>query len=111
MVGPRGKHEQGLANAVHRAFQHDLTQRFGEWRPAGLACSQHPMARALQQCFYVAAMGGLARAVDALERDELSPSAHGVAFRPGGWRWNRFTARLCSSKVRENLLLPSPRAT
>jgi len=129
-----GEHQHGFRFEVHRFVQQQLAQALAEHRAAGFAGLLDDKPARAQQRHGGGDLAALAGAVDAFEGDE-APTRNGGAgkrrqrvcghrlrgrgrgarrHRAHGFaplRMNRFTARLCSSRLRENSLLPSPRAT
>ena len=106
MVAPPGKHEQRFGQRIHGFVQEEPPQPLGQRRATGFPGAHHLSSRLAPGVLQGVQMGGLARTVDAFERDEAAGNGHGLFLR---WYW--FTARLCSASVALNALLPSPRAT
>ena len=103
MVAPGCEHQQRLRQRIHRVVQDQRADLFRQRRAAGLARHRHRPTVLAQGIGQWLDMGGFAGAVDAFKADEDTLNH---------WpRWNLFTARLCSSRVALNWLLPSPRAT
>jgi hypothetical protein len=103
---------------MHGLGKEQLSQRFTQWRAPGFPRDYHVLAAPPQQPGNTRKMRALSSAVDSFQADELSAS-HEVStlknqrdllFRPVG-SWYFATARLCSVRVRENSLVPSPRDT
>lgn len=103
MFTPRGKHQQGFGFEVHRRMEQQFPELFTQFRTAGFARDMDDLSLLAQQFGKPLDVAALASAVDAFEGYEFS--SHLPPF------WYLLTALLCSSSVRENWLLPSPRAT
>src|SRR5262249_17535191 len=106
VLAPRGEHQQGLGVDVQLLREQHRPELLAERRPARLARDDDVLAPGAQQVRDGGHMRALARAVDALERDELA-ATHRLVRRRGG-SWYLATARLCSTRVLENSLVPSP---
>src|SRR5690554_6560783 len=108
MLAARGEHQQGLGLHMHGLMQQQFAQALGQRRAAGLASALDVDRARAQQLGDGLDLRALARAVDAFEADEAPAHDRIQPSLPRMWM---FTARLCSRSVRENLLVPSPRAT
>ena len=87
---------------------------FAHGRAARLARHEHAFALLLQTLGESFDLRRLAGAVDAFKGDEEGTVCHLESLFLMRWflfRMKRRTARLCSASVRENSLVPSPRAT
>ena len=103
VVAARREHEQRLGQRVHRRVQRQPAQLLGQRRAARFAREDDGAAGVAERLRERVDVAGLAGAVDAFEAEEQA-----AAHRP---LWYLFTARLCSSSVSLNWLLPSPRET
>ena len=104
MLATGREHQHGLGFKVHWFVKQQFAQFFAKGRAARLAGLHDLDAFGLDQGHGGSDLAALAGAVYAFEGDEAG--FHGLRFR---MYWA--TARLCSSRVRENSLEPSPRAT
>ena len=107
MVAPGGKHQQRLGQRVHRIVEHQRAQLFSQRRATRLTGQRDRPALGLEGVGQRADVGGFTGTVNAFKADE-KPRLVRHAQRP---RMYLLTARLCSSSVALNWLLPSPRAT
>jgi hypothetical protein len=77
VIGARGDDDQGFGDRIHRVREHRLAQLFGELRTARLARHDGvPPARRGRGVGDELDVRGLARAVDAFQRDESAALAH-----------------------------------
>ena len=104
MVAARGEDQQRLGHRVHGLVQHELAQALGQRRPAGLARERDLASRIAEGLGQGVDVGGLAGPINAFKGNEKTGHQRAPS-------WNLRTARLCSSSVALNSLLPSPRAT
>ena len=105
VVASGGKNQQRLGQSIHGRVQHHLAKLFRQRGSAGLARDADDVGRSAHSRRHGVDMGGFAGTVNAFHADKKS--VHAAYF----LRWYRSTARLCSSSVALNWLLPSPRAT
>ena len=104
MIGTAGEDEQGADDGLHALFQHGLSDLLGELGAAGLARDDDVATAGAERVGDELDVRRLAGAVDSFERHELAARTHRLS-------WYLVTARLCSAKLRENWLEPSPRET
>ncbi len=103
MFAARCEHQQGFGFKMHRLVQQQFPEFLAEFGTARLTGDMDDFSLVTQKRRQPLDMAAFAGAVDTLEGNEFS--SHLLPF------WYLLTALLCSSRVRENWLLPSPRAT
>ena len=108
MLASGGEHQQRFRFGVHGCMQQQFAQFFAKGCAARFAGDDDREITLAQQFGDIVDMGRFACAVDSLECQETA------------CQWMMFvrihrmylsTARLCSSRLREKWLVPSPRAT
>src|SRR5260221_9915417 len=105
MLAARGKHQKGLGVDVHLLGEHERPQFLAQRRTARFARDHDVLSAPAQEIRHPADVRALACAVDALQGDELA-AAHRPERRRAPGNWYLATARLCSTSVRENSLVP-----
>ena len=114
VLGTGRKEEERLRSRRHVVGEQEAADLFAKRRSARLARHEHAFALLLQTSGEPFDLRRLAGAVDAFKGDEEGTESHLESFVLLRWflfRMKRRTARLCSASVRENSLVPSPRAT
>src|SRR5439155_971894 len=110
MLAARGKHQKGLGIDIHRLGEDERAQVLAQRRTAGLARDYDVFSAPAQEISHTADVRTLSSTVDAFQGDELA-AAHRPERRRAPGIWYLPTARLCSTSVLENSLVPSPRET
>lgn len=103
VLATSGKHQQRLGFEVHGSTQEQFAQFFAEFGATRLSRHMDNVPSVAQVSGQPLDMAALASTIDAFEGNEFAFHLPPL--------WYLLTARLCSSRVCENWLLPSPRAT
>ena len=88
VVAPRREHQQRFGQRVHRLFEDEPAQGFGQRRAAGLARAHDRAAPRLEKRLHRVEMARLAGAIDAFERQKQAVThcaTFGLGSAPPRW--------------------------